>query len=312
MKILLLFLMSFISLVAFPQDIALSSFNETDRAEALEISYEIISILNKNAVDNLDKFLSGTETNINGQLWLDQNDFKGMLSSITKNKAYAKDTLISYTIDEALNSEQKQEISEKLSRVFSNNHMLISGKYTDLKDSAHYDFYLILGRINNNWKLESVYLSDVKFVMKNVETLPNHRIENLEEFGLEIPIPDMFAEKQRENDMITYTLAGGTPRDAIIQIFSAEKKAPIELLTYKWAEHIALNKYRSSNFTAKLHPDGIVYEYLLVDQNGNENKGISVGLEKKNKVIIIQYFSFSETYHEIWVDIDLMIRKLKI
>ena len=76
MKTITLFLLSILSLVSFSQELVLSPFNETEREEALEISYEIISILNDKAVDNLDKYLSGTETNINGQLWLKQNDFK--------------------------------------------------------------------------------------------------------------------------------------------------------------------------------------------------------------------------------------------
>ena len=312
MKTITLFLLSFLSFVSFSQELALSPFNETEREEALEISYEIISILNDKTVDNLDKYLSGTETNINGQLWLKHNNFKGMLSSVIKHKTYFKDTLISYTFDEVINSEKKKEISEKLNRTFSSNNMLISGKYIDLKDSARYDFNLVLGKFNNYWKLTSIHLSDVKLVMENSENLPNHRIENLEEFGLEIPIPNKFSERKLENDMITFTLAGETPRDAAIQIFAGEKKAPIELFTYKWAEYIALSKFSSSNFIAKLHPNGIIYEYFLIDQDGNENKGISVGLEKENKVIIIQYFSFSKTYDEIWIDIDLMIRKLKI
>ena len=293
MKTITLFLLILISFVSFSQELVLSPFNETDRKEATEISYEIISVLNDKTVDNLDKYLSGTETNINGQLWLKHNNFKGMLSSVIKHRTYFKDTLISYTFDEVINSEKKKEISKILNRTFSSNNMLISGKYIDLKDSARYDFNLVLGKFNNYWKLTSIHLSDVKLVMENDEKLPNHRIENLEEFGLEIPIPNKFSEKQIENDMVTFTLPGETPRDAVIQIFSGEKKAPIEFFTYKWAEYTALSKYSTSNFFAKLHPNGIIYEYFLIDQDGNENKGISVGLEKENKVIFIQFYSFS-------------------
>ena len=312
MKTITLFLLSFVSFISFSQELVLSPFNETDREEAIDISYEIISILNDKNVDNLDKYLSGTETNINGQLWLKHNNFKGMLSSVIKHRTYYKDTLISYTFDEVINSEKKKEISKILNRTFSSSKMLISGKYIDLKDSARYDFNLVLGKFNNYWKLTSIHLSDVKLVIENDEKLPNHRIEKIEEFGLEIPIPKEFSEKQVENDMVTFTLAGETPRDAVIQIFSGEKKAPIEFFTYKWAEYTALSKYSTSNFFAKFHPHGIIYEYNLIDQDGNENKGISVGLEKENKVIFIQIYSFSNTYDEIWIDIDLMIRKLKI
>jgi len=63
--------------------------------------------------------------------------------------------------------------------------------------------------------------------------------------------------------------------------------------------------------SVRLHPMGFILEYLIEDENGIENQGISIGLKNNETVVFIQIFSFKETYDKIWQDIDLMIRNIK-
>jgi hypothetical protein len=311
MKKLIIIALIATTLNSFTQELKFSPFSEIEKNIAYNVSLEIIAILNEKDLSNLDIFLSGTETNFNGEIWFKHEEFINFLKPLVKQKEFSVDTIVIYTFDDVINSNIKEEISKKLSRTFTNEDLLVTGKYIDLKDKARYDLNMVLEFVNNSLKISSIHLSDAKLIIKSKEENENFRTEIIENFNLEILIPKQFSEKQVENNMITFTLEGETPRDAVIHIVKNELKAPVEYMTYKWAEYIALDKYKSSGFVARLHPLGIIYEYYVLDENNIKSKGITIGIEKNKEIILIQFFSFAETYDNIWREIDYMIRKIK-
>ena len=58
-------------------------------------------------------------------------------------------------------------------------------------------------------------------------------------------------------------------------------------------------------------PTGILYEYEVVDPGGTKNKGITVGIEKGTKVILIQYYSFIDVYKQIKKQVDYSLANIK-
>ncbi len=312
MKIKLSILFALISIVCYPQHQQFSPFSESHKQEVIEISKEIIQLINSKDFTSLESYLTNNETNLQGQLWLKNGEYLKLLKSLSTGITFNEDESAAYTFDDVLSGTLRKQVSIDLYRVFSDLNILVRGKYIDLKDSAKYDYSLVYGKFDDRWKLTAIHLSNVNLMIKHTNDLTGFRVEQIEEMNISVPIPPNFSERQIDGNMITFVLKGETPRDAAVQIVSVELKAPIEFMTYKWAEYVALSRYDNSSFRARLHPLGIIYEYKIIDENGDKNKGITVGIEINDKVVFLQYFSFLETYDNIWREIDLMIRNIGV
>jgi hypothetical protein len=252
------------------------------------------------------------ETNIQGEIWMQNSEFKGMFESIVKGKYFNTEELEAYTFDDILQSPKRIFVSQKLYRVFSDINILVTGTYKDKNEESENDISVVFGWFHDSWRITSVYLSDLNLVVKNTPSLDEFTKETLDDFNISLPVPNYFTDRVVENGMVSFFLKGDTPRDAIIQAISGELKAPIEVMTYKWAEYVAFSRYTTISIRTRFHPMGIIYKYLIVDENGNENQGITLGIEDNNSVVFIQFFSFKSTYDKIWQDIDLMIRNIEM
>jgi hypothetical protein len=289
----------------------ISSFGDHEKREVVQITQELLRALNDEEPVDYHSYLTSKETNIQGEIWLQNSEFIKMFQSLIKGKSFDSKELVAYTFDDILLSPKRTVVSQKLFRVFSDISILVSGKYKDQKDDSIYDINIIFGRFHNSWRITSIHLSDLNLVVKNTPGLEQFTVESIDEFNISIPVPKSFSDRVVENGMVSFFLEGDTPRDAIIQTISGELKAPIEVMTFKWAEYVAFSRYTTTSISARFHPLGFIYEYIMIDENGNENKGITLGIEDNDSVVFIQFFSFKSTYDEIWQDIDMMIRNIE-
>jgi hypothetical protein len=156
-------------------------------------------------------------------------------------------------------------------------------------------------------KIKSITIWDIGLVGN--ESLNQSKYDTISELGISILVPDGFEGPIKEGEQINYFLKGNTERDAAIQIMCLPKKAPINLVTYNWAEYIT-SRYDRSPFEISYLPKGYIFKYEVVGDDKVINKGISVGIENEEYSIIIQYFAFKEIYNQQWVEIDQMIRNI--
>jgi hypothetical protein len=136
------------------------------------------------------------------------------------------------------------------------------------------------------------------------------RIEKISREGIQIPIPKTFTKPQYINNQTLFYFEGKSGRDAVIQVMSDQLKAKIYYYTYKFVEHNN-QQFKMSNLFVRYIPAGILYEYSVVDPDGKINKGITVGIEKGSKVILIQYYSFIDVYSKNKKQIDYTLSNIK-
>jgi len=309
---ILVIILSLLSFNIYPQMQEFSPFEDDDKIEVLNKSIEFIKMINEEKFDDIESYLTQKETNIQGDIWLQNPEFIKMFGSLVKGKSFETENMEVYNFDDIINSPLKLFVSNNLYRVFSDINVLIRGNYTDRENST-FDYSLVFGKFNSSWKITSIHLSDVNLIIKNSPNiLDEFRIENITNMNISFPVPNYFSDRIIEDKMVSFILEGETPRDAIIQVVSGELKAPIEVMTYKWADYIAFSRYNTHSVRTKLHPLGTIIEYVLEDENGDVNQGITIGIENNDSLIIMQIFSFKDIYHKIWQDIDLMIRNIEI
>ena len=157
-------------------------------------------------------------------------------------------------------------------------------------------------------KIYSITIWDIPLQSKNPAT-PVMPTDTIDAIDFALVIPAKFNEVENKDHVVTYTLTGETGRDARIQIFYNEKKAELNILTYKWAEYIT-SSYKKSDFDISYLPDGYIYKYEVLDENEVANKGITAGFENNNYIIFIQYFGLKEAYDTHWKEIDYMLRNV--
>ena len=138
------------------------------------------------------------------------------------------------------------------------------------------------------------------------------REENISDIGILIPIPKEFDRSDNINGQTIYYYEGKSGRDAAFQIMMDDLKAKIYYYTYKFVEHNN-QQFKMSNLVVKYIPAGIKYEYEVVDpSSGSSNKGITVGIERSGKVVLIQYYSFLNVYKRIKPKVDYTLSNIKL
>ena len=314
LKLLPTFIFIVYSQVSISQFEKWSQLDTADKNEVLEISKTIIESLNENNFAKCASYLDPNELCLNGGLWSPTETFIDMFNSLIKDKEFFDSTKSSYIFDDFQNKVELQSIPRNVFRVFDNSDIIVTGKYHVPKDKAEYDFYLIFENNNDKWIVSTVYLSDVKLIDKtSASEYNNHRKEILDSLGLTLMVPKNFSKLIMLDSFPSFILPGVSQRDAIIQIITTDLKAPYDFMTKKYVELVVLKNFSNPYYTISYLPNGIKFDYSLVNsEDGINNKGITIGLEKNGKLILIQFYSYETTYNEIWKEIDLMLRNIQI
>jgi hypothetical protein len=123
------------------------------------------------------------------------------------------------------------------------------------------------------------------------------RIEKIPEAGLEIPVPGDFSKPERTEGQVIFSLQESTDRDAVFQVLIDEVKAKVHYYTYKFVE-FSNQQYDLSDLVVRYLPNGILFEYTVIDSYGIKNKGITMGMQSRDKMVIIQFYAFYDIYVE--------------
>lgn len=299
-KILTLCFLLLITHYIFAQEIKLSALPDNSKKEAEKVVSKFIKAIKGN--NDLTPFITSNEANYGGAIWMPTDEFirflKPILPSPIKNSSFKY-----YTFDEVEQDSLVKNKAIKLNRVYNNFSIFALGTINEKKVS------LILQPNEDKLKIYSLNIAEVGLAQKNIQNIV--QTDTLKDINIALKIPNGFSKTEEQNGQVTYIMRGETPRDAAIQIMYFEKRAPINIISYKWVEHIT-SSYRKSEYEISYLPNGYIYKYELIDQDDNLNKGISVGIENSEYSILIQYFAFKNVYNTHWFDIDQMIRNIKI
>jgi len=272
--------------------------NSKNKAEKTVSNF--VKAIEKNA--DLTTFFTGKEANYAGQIWMPINEYTKFIKSILPARIDSINFEF-YDFDDIDSSDSLKAKAHDLNRVFNNFSILALGTINNRETT------FILQPVNSDIKIYSITLSGIGLQVNEQKT--DLIFDSIPLIKLAIAIPPDFEDPVTEKEMISYTLKEETERDAIIQIMSLPKKTPIKVVCEQWVNYITSN-YKRSNYEISYLLNGYQFNYEVIDQNNNINKGITVGFENNGYSIIVQYFGLKSTYNNHWIQIDQMIRNLKL
>jgi hypothetical protein len=208
-----------------------------------------------------------------------------------------------------LDNHVNNDLIERVYDVFDNHSVLV--QLPGNGAGAFQDCILVIRKArDDSWIITGVEgLIDAENFALNVDK-NSYRVERIANEGIRIPIPKVFTQPDIINNQTIFYYEGLSGRDAAFQIMTDDLKAKDYYYTFKFVEHNN-QQFKMSNLTVRYIPKGILYEYEVVDPGGSVNKGITVGIAKGGKIILIQYYSFLEVYQKMKDQVEYTLANIQ-
>ncbi len=277
------------------QKIFWSDLTREDVLQAVETGQIFFSDLQMGKRDSLKYFISEDSIYVGAHRWIDRDLFLDMATERAEKISFQNMQLTGYRFDDFLDNYDQNEILEKVYPVFDNHSVLILMNYQFNRSMEQ--ALLVLKKNDSQWTISGFHGLGLYPENTSVQELSRHefRMEKIGEAGIVIPIPIDFSDADRLEDQVNFYLPGETERDAVIQVLIDELKAKVYYYIYKFVE-FSNQQYELSDLVVRYLPFGILFEYTVMDSNGSKNKGITVGLESENKMVVIQLYAFYDVF----------------
>ncbi|MGD9327615.1 MAG: hypothetical protein PVH48_01535 [Cyclobacteriaceae bacterium] len=296
-------LISFIGQNAMAQKMFWNDMTADDKEYAIDIANKFKEYVHSANNEDLKKLVSEGKIYTGDGQWIDHEDVYSELKTLSNSADFSISESIAYTFDEFLDNHTSNILISRCYDVFDNHSVLVVFNFE--KDGKIEECLLSIRKNRNStWKIRGIIglLSNSSDSM-NIDT-NLFREEKISDIGISILIPREFDKSDHLNGQTIYYYEGKSGRDAAIQVMMDDLKAKIYYYTYKFVEHNN-QQFKMSNLVVKYVPAGIKYEYEVIDPGtGTSNKGITVGMERSGKVVLIQYYSFLNVYKKIKSRVD--------
>ncbi len=291
------------------QKIYWSDITVEDRAEATGVIERLSSYLSKRSYDSISLLLYKDQVNVNGEHWLSHEELLSRFKAFFREARFIQREIVGYTFEDFLESYRESKVIDDIYPVFNNHSILFRLFYE--KQAGSQPFYIIL-RENNSGKWQVFSFCQLPL---NLAYTSGHLPDMSEEFipmaGIRLPLPEDFEIHDKTENQINYYMKGETERDAVLQVMVDEIQAKLHFYTYKFVEYNNQN-YDLSDLTVRYLPYGILFEYEVKDSYGTRNKGITVGLEKNDKIVLIQFYSFYDVYKEMEKRVEYIFSNINV
>ncbi len=291
------------------QKVFWSDLSHFDVEEAIQTADRFIRGIETGHSDSLSGFLAGSPINFGGDQWLDGEVVLDRLLALTPDKSFVDLKLHGYRFDDFLENYTSSDIIRVVYRVFDNHSVIIHALYDH--QSRREDALLIMKKNKEGWKITGIAGFGMPFSDVDKRTIPGttFRNEKLHTADLILPVPGDFSKADYQENQVNFYLKGQTERDAVFQVMVDERKQKMYFYTYKLVEYNHQH-YELSDLIVRYLPFGILFEYTVVDLYGIKNKGITVGLETRDRSVIIQFYSLIDIYYERKEEVDYVFRNI--
>jgi hypothetical protein len=282
-----------------------------DKENAIEIADKFKEYVYSSNIEDLGKLVSEGKIYIGNGQWIDHEDVFSELKIISNSADFSISESSAYTFDEFLDNHMNNLLIGRCYEVFDNHSVLVLFNFE--KDGKIEECLLSIRKNRDStWKIHGIIglLSTTTYSMNVDANL--FREEKISDIGISIFIPREFDKSDLINGQTIYYYEGKSGRDAAIQVMMDDLKAKIYYYTYKFVEHNN-QQFKMSNLIVKYVPSGIKYEYEVIDPStGTANKGITLGMERSGKVVLVQYYSFLSVYKKIKSRIDYTLSNVNL
>lgn len=313
--ILKTFFIAFLSTVTFAthpllaQKMFWSDMTLEDKDQAIHIANQFIEYAETANLGGLRKLSAKDKIFIGNGHWVDFEMIKPELEGISNSIDFSISETYAYTFDEFLDNHINNLLINKCYEVFDNHSILVVFNFK--RNEIIEDCLLSIRRNKNStWEIQGIIGLFTNLGSGSDIDMDLFQEEKISNAGINILVPKEFDKSDNINGQTIFYYEGNSGRDAAIQIMMDELKAKIYYYTYKFVEHNN-QQFKMSNLIVKFIPAGIKYEYEVIDPSGVSNKGITVGIEKSGKVVLIQYYSFLKVYNKIRPKVDYALTHVK-
>jgi hypothetical protein len=279
------------------QKIFWSDLTREDVLQAIEAGRILFRNLEKGNADSLRIFMPEDSIYVGALSWFDRNLFLDMALERANELSPQQVQYSGFRFDDFLEQYDRNVILEKVYPVFDNHSVLIRVTYQNNRNVEQ--VLMVMRKSGIIWTLTGFH--GFGLYPENPPDLEisrrKFRMEKIEEAGIIVPIPIDFSQADRSDNQVNFYLQGDTERDAVIQILLDELKAKVYYYTYKFVE-FSNQQYDLSDLVVRYLPYGILFEYTVMDHFGSKNKGITVGLKSRDKMVIIQLYAFYDVYQQ--------------
>jgi hypothetical protein len=282
-----------------------------DKEQAINIADQFREFVQSAKMNDLKELIATDNIYTGNGQWIDYGEVKLKLESIINSVDFSISESYAYTFDEFLDDHTSNIMISKCYEVFDNHSVLVAFNFK--KDGNNQDCLLSIKKNrNSSWEIQGIIgLFSIGNSNLNVDQALFHE-EKISDAGIIIPVPKEFNKSDYINGQTIFYYEGKSGRDAAFQIMVDELKAKIYYYTFKFVEHNN-QQFKMSNLVVKYIPAGIKYEYEVIDPgSGISNKGITVGIERSGKVVLIQYYSFLNVYKKMKSKIDYTLMNVKL
>lgn len=307
--IALLFTISFTAYPLLAQKMFWSDMTPEDKDQAINIANKFIDYAGTVNLSGLEKLSAKDKIFIGNGHWVDFREIKPGFEGISNSIDFSISETYAYTFDEFLDDHVKNLLINQCYEVFDNHSILVMFNFK--KDGNIEDCLLSIRKNrNSSWEIQGIIGLFSNLGSGSDMDMDLFHEKKISNAGISISIPNEFDKSDNINGQTIFYYEGKSGRDAAIQIMMDDLKAKIYYYTYKFVEHNN-QQFKMSNLIVKYIPAGIKYEYEVLDPSGVSNKGITVGIEKSGKVVLIQYYSFLEVYNKIKPKVDYALTHVK-
>jgi hypothetical protein len=287
-----------------------SDMKESDKQEAIGMSEQFIDNLYDSDINAISGLLYKKKIFVGYNRWINNQQFIAKLQNRNSKIDLRNSKITAYTFDEFLDGHIGNDLINRTYEVFDNHSILVT--LVGNKEGQTHDCILVIRKERDS----ALKITAVEGIF-NMSEFPvsidenAHRIEKISGEGIQIPIPKEFTKPDNINNQTIFYFEGKSGRDAVIQVMSDQLKARIYYYTYKFVEH-SNQQFKMSNLIVRYIPAGILYEYEVIDPGGTRNKGITVGMEKEGKAILIQFYALMEAYEGIREQVNYTMANIQL
>lgn len=277
-----------------------TDMTEEDKRQALDISLKFRAFFNNSEIDQVGEWLYGGQIYIGDEVFIDRRVFLNYIKKVAGKNLIPETDPVGYRFDEFLENHINNPFLKAVFPVFDNHSILVSLGSTNTADPG---ILMVVRKLKDDtWAITGLTGIFNIEEFKKVPEISDYRVETIEQAGLKLPVAEIFSQSEVINNQKIFFYEGKSGRDAVLQIMSDQLKAKVYYYTFKFVEHNN-QQFQMSNLIVRYLPIGILYEYEVVDPEGNSNKGITVGIKSGERVILIQFYSFLDVFRKIRDDI---------
>jgi hypothetical protein len=310
MKYLILLSMYLFTNPLLGQKMFWSDMTGKDKQDALSVSEQFITCFDNSDYEGIEKLLSDKDIFIGDSHWLNKQQCIEELRNIQGNIKFPDHVASAYTFDEFLDNHLNNVLIQRTFEVYDNHSVLVHMPGND--DGTILDGILVIRKTrDSSWEITGIEGIIPKGNINSVIDRSDFRIEKISNAGIQVLLPKDFIGPDRINDQVIFYYEGNSGRDAAFQVMTDQLQGRIYYYTFKFVEHNN-QQFKLSDLIVRYLPVGIMYEYVVVDPDGVKNKGITIGIEKGDKAILIQYYAFMEVYKQMKEQVDHMLANIKL